>query len=237
MKSALIWMIATAMLATAGVQAPEVEAAGVPGVSKPTLKRFRTRQRIVRRKGKRTKSNRVRPFGGCFGTSLVTQTDELGNPIFPRSIAPITSQSFVFANDARVTAPQFRDQFPRAALRAVSILDDPPMFTITNVVMGSLVNDPGSGTVVGAAPLTNDNVGIARCPVVPGDCTVIRDLGNRWGVADVVNLGGGEFAVLRFDDDAHEMVSVVTSDGDEIVLLTFDDLSAAYPFEIGRAHV
>jgi hypothetical protein len=178
-------------------------------------------KKIKGKKGKRRKK-RVQPFGGplpCSGTSVITQTDEAGEPFFPFSIVPVTRESFFFSDQQ----PRLLNPLP-SRLR-VLLLDgsDPPMATVTEIGIGHLVLDlPGSGNLVGSSERR-----LVTCNVTLSTCTVLHDLGRP--IFDVAAVGNGVFAVITTEDNGNRVVAILRPDGSETHVATRDDFPFTFP--------
>ena len=226
MQSAARWMIVAGLLAALiAPDADDAAGAGFPN-GKPELAasaagRLLQQKKNKGRKGKRRKK-RVQPFGGplpCSGTSVITQTDEAGDPFFPLSIAPVTRESFFFSDQR----PRLLNPLP-SRLR-VLLLDgsDPPMATVTNIAIGHLVLDlPGSGDLVGSSDRR-----LVTCNVTLSTCTVLHDLGRP--IFDVAAVGNGVFAVITTEENGNRVVAILRPDGSETHIATVDDFPFFFP--------
>jgi hypothetical protein len=179
-------------------------------------------QKFKIKKGKRRKK-RLHALGGtCFGTSVLTATDELNQPFFPASVTPLTPQSFFFT-----------DSHPHLIGGAVNRLralltdgTDPPMATLAQIGLGDLVLDePGSGAIVG-----NAGRQLVTCPITSGTCTVIHDLGRP--IFDVAAVGNGVFAVITTEPNGNEVIAILTPDGGEFHVATVSDFPGFFPRSI-----
>lgn len=218
MKALISWfLLAACVLSLAADVWPAAAAIDVPGgpvLRTPSKERVQPRRK---RRKKRPRRPALRPLGlpACTGTSVITATDEVGNPIFPKSITPVTTESFLFTDSV---TPIF--QAPRVALRVLVLGEDPPMFTVAPIGLGALVLEPGNGTVVGAA-----DGALVRCGFLSGaDCDVVRDLDRP--ILDLTAAGDGFFAVVTTDGNGAIVPRLVSADGaEEIAIVTPSELA------------
>lgn len=213
-RTLLAATLAALLLGAPGASAA-LDVPAPPSLGSQTLRRSLVPRKKNRKRARR--AGRVQPLGGCFGASVIAATDELGAPIFPRSVTPVTTQSFLFTN---VRRPLFAP--PEAALRALAVLEDPPMFTVAPIGLTDLVLEPGRGTVVGLGSIDGVS-GIVRCsfPTAPA-CEVAVPLGGRSALA-LHGVAEDVFAVVLVENGA-DVTRLITSDGTETSVLEPADL-------------
>jgi len=218
------------LLATFGVPAESPAAAPVVSKLKSVQKAKLRRQILIRR---RSTGQRLRPLGGgaaCPATSVVTATDELGAPFFPFTLTPITGTSFAFASQT----PRLPGPSP-TALRILSVLDDPPMFTLATPGLGNLVMDlPGSGAIVGSSGSQ-----LFACTIAPARCTLLHDF--HAAVVDLAAAGNGTFVALTVNGFDGTLPVRLDPDGTETRLATLTDMPAFFARSVavvgGRVYV
>jgi hypothetical protein len=219
------WTLLAALAASLMLEPTPVTALEIPdlpGLASPSRTLGTVRASKKKRK-RRPKRGRVQALGGaCVGTSVITATDELGGPIFPRSITPVTTQSFLFTDSVhRIFSP------PEAALRVLALGEDPPMFTVEAIDLRHLVLEPQRGTVVGAGTV-GGTPGIVRCRFPSqADCTVVHPLIQR-PIFDIAPAGDDVLAVVTTDGAGNDVTRLIVPDGDESALLEPQDIPAFF---------
>ncbi len=213
MRTPLVCLALATVLAVSGLPAADGLAAG------PGLPRLQPTRRVVekkKRKPKRPRHARIQPLGGtCLGTSVITATDELGGPIFPRSLVPVTTDSFLFMDVPPALGT------PASRFRAIALTEDPPMVTLANRALGRLAFDGGAGVVA------FENGNLVRCSIVtPVTCSPIFSFAGR-RVDDIAVAGRGAFVVLTGDSVGNTVphLIVVPDDGSPVVELSIAEAS------------
>ncbi|GAA3249720.1 hypothetical protein GCM10017691_60950 [Pseudonocardia petroleophila] len=161
-----------------------------------------------------------RILGQCVGTSIITDIDAAGRQIFPTSVLPVTSRSFVYsdAGEPVLLSPQGSP----SRVRLIALDEDPPMVDLgTETGVGHLTSDePGSGDI-----FATRGERIVRLNLSPPGTTVIHNVGRP--VLALAAAGDGAFAAILAGGNV--LPFIITADGQLRQLWNTGDVPGFFP--------